>query len=258
VKTLVSSSFVACLLLSTTVVRADISPIAASSKANSIAAQASNINSVTNLKIGDYSYKVVGMDSTLNGDLDQTTLVIVGQDGVGGGAGYDAAFLLTPTNEASSLVSAQASGDALLLTLQGASGQITKKLQFDAASNTLKELSADLAFNAILCSPAQSAAPAGPASITSVCTGNARGMTDALQITLASGAVKLYKISIQRAATAMGPVKQALSGVNANDASDTVSGVLVTTMGITTSYGISFTTTSNLSYRGALNMKLAN
>lgn len=88
---------------------------------------------------GDKKYKIVAMDSVLNGDLSTTTILMVG-DEVGGAAGYDSAFQLTPTNEYQSISKIRFLHNGVEVSLRSFEGKTTKKLlRFDSKSNTLIE-----------------------------------------------------------------------------------------------------------------------
>ena len=78
-----------------------VQPVTQKSRAAELADTAANIFWVKNVDIGKYAYKVISMDSELNGDTTSTIFVVVGEGGVGGGAGYDQAFQIAPTEEIS-------------------------------------------------------------------------------------------------------------------------------------------------------------
>lgn len=92
---------------------ADIKPVSLKSTKGRIAIQASNVFSVSYHDIGDDAYKVVSMDSRLNGDLSATGFIIVGEKAVGGAAGFDHAFLMTPKDEWLSISNATVVNGAL-------------------------------------------------------------------------------------------------------------------------------------------------
>jgi hypothetical protein len=81
------------------------------------------------------------MDSKLNGDVTGTTILLVRRGFVGGEAGYDAAFLLTPNEDAGNLRSARIENGEIALRLSNRStgGTIKKFVHYDASSGTLKE-----------------------------------------------------------------------------------------------------------------------
>lgn len=106
-----------------------------------LAMKANDVFSVTNLKIGDTAFKIVSMDTRANGDLSATTMVLVGENGVGGAAGYEGAFLVGPEESRNSLKSAKRQGGVLVLTFYNFDGGTTKlRLRYDKANNTLVEL----------------------------------------------------------------------------------------------------------------------
>lgn len=77
---------------------------------DSAISMANSVITVKTLKIGKYAYKLVMMDSGLNGDIFLTNLLLVGEGSVGSLAGFEAAFLLSTS--ASSL-DVKKSGDYL-------------------------------------------------------------------------------------------------------------------------------------------------
>jgi hypothetical protein len=122
-------------------VRADIQSIKPNSKEEKVATIANDIFSVTDLKLGKYAYKIVTMNSKLNGDTTQTTILLVGEGDVGGEAAYDAAFQLTPVGDAGALRSARIENGEIALTFynRATGGTIEKFVHYDATSRTLKE-----------------------------------------------------------------------------------------------------------------------
>jgi len=131
---------------------ADIDQIKPESKEEQVARDANDVLPVTNLELGEYAYKIVSMDTTLNGDLSSTTILLVGEGELGGAAAYDnkksrvffqiASFQLTPVGDAGSLNSARVEhGEISLTFLNRNSGGIIKKMvHYDATSGTLKEM----------------------------------------------------------------------------------------------------------------------
>jgi hypothetical protein len=122
-------------------VMADVQPIKPNTEQSKVAALANDIFSVTNLKLGKYAYKIVDMDSKLNGDLTATTIILVGEGGVGGLAGYEASFQLSPTDDIRALISASIENGEIALTFSSRidGGTIMKFVHYDATSGTLKE-----------------------------------------------------------------------------------------------------------------------
>ena len=90
---------IAISIFSLNALAADIQPVTQKSRPAELSDTVANIFWVKNLDIGNYAYKVVALDSELNGDTTTTVFVIVGEGGVGGGAGYDKAFQISPTEE---------------------------------------------------------------------------------------------------------------------------------------------------------------
>ena len=118
---------------------ADVPAVTPGSKEEAVANVANDIFSVTNLKIGKWAFQIVSMDSQLNGDLNTTTMVLVGNGEVGGAAGYQAAFKLSPTAELQSLKSARVLNGQIALTFYNADGKLVEKLySYDASSKSLK------------------------------------------------------------------------------------------------------------------------
>jgi hypothetical protein len=128
----------ALIYVSSIPVRADIQSIKPNSKEEKVAFIAEKIFSVTDLKLGEDAYTIVEMDSKLNGDTNETTILLVGQ---GGMAGYDATFLLTPVGDARALKSARIENGEIALTFYNVNGGTTIKkfVHYDATSRTLKE-----------------------------------------------------------------------------------------------------------------------
>ncbi len=105
-----------------------------------IADVASNVFYVKHVKAGKYAYKVVSMDTRLNGDLSDTVMVLVGENGVGGAAGYEAAFHLPVTEARNSLVGVRRVKNKVELTFSDLSGKKSKLLvRYDRESKTLIE-----------------------------------------------------------------------------------------------------------------------
>ncbi len=122
---------------------ADLSPISATSKAQPIADQANAIFSVTNVRSGTQAYKLVTMDTVLNGDVGTTSVLLTGQD-VGGEAGYDAAFLLSPrsdsTTDAMGISGLVATANGVEITYSDSNGLSKKRTaSYDAKAKILKE-----------------------------------------------------------------------------------------------------------------------
>jgi hypothetical protein len=121
-------------------VMADIQPIQAETDQYEVVVLANSIYSVTDLKLGEFAYRIVALDSKFNGDLTETTILLVNRGVVGGEAGYDVAFMLTPSDDAGSLRSARIEHGEIALTLIDRKGGTIKKfVQYDPISKTLKE-----------------------------------------------------------------------------------------------------------------------
>ncbi len=113
------------------------SPIKEGTPASDIAGQANQIFKVFNLRAGDEAYKIVEMDTRLNGDLNSTIVVLVGTD-VGGAAGYEEAYQIGP-NLLSTLRDARVQGDRIVVSGgDGITGNVkTISIKFDPASKML-------------------------------------------------------------------------------------------------------------------------
>jgi len=117
---------------------ADVTAIQPGSREEGVANVASQIQSVTSLKIGTTAYQIVSMDSELNGDTTMTTIVLVGDQGVGGEAGYDAAFQLSPTADLRNMKSATKNGNNVDMVFYNQDGKLVKtSYHYDAATKTL-------------------------------------------------------------------------------------------------------------------------
>lgn len=117
---------------------ADVPAISPGSQQEGIANVANSIFSVSYLHVGKYAYQIVSMDSKLNGDLALTTIVLVGENEVGGEAGYEAAFQLTPTKDLRSLDSAKVTGPEISFTFDKMDGTKTiKTMHYDPKTKTL-------------------------------------------------------------------------------------------------------------------------
>ena len=102
--------------------------------------QASSVYSVNNFQIGKYAYKLVRMDSQLNGDLTETTILLVGEGAAGGAAGYNGAFIITPTVSGTLMRNMKVVKNQILFTLSNIDGKVVKKsYRYDSVSNSLKE-----------------------------------------------------------------------------------------------------------------------
>lgn len=83
------------LLLTAASAHADLKPIGQSSKWFKYVSIANDVSNVKQVKAGDKTYRLVTMDTPLNGDVASTSILLVG-DEVGSDAGYDAGFVLSP------------------------------------------------------------------------------------------------------------------------------------------------------------------
>lgn len=132
------------LALAAVIVTADskadtLKPIEKGGKQEAAADAAQNINSVQTFKIGTKELQLVSLESKLNGDLNATTMLLVGEKGVGGLVGYDSAFLLGPTETRSVLSKARQVGNDLQLSFLTLDGKMrTFKTTYDVASGSLK------------------------------------------------------------------------------------------------------------------------
>ncbi len=84
------------LALASTTAFAGLSPIKSTDESAMKASRIANdVHTVEYVAAGDLTYKIVQMDSGLNGSIGSTIIVHVGEQ-VGGVAGYEAAFVLGP------------------------------------------------------------------------------------------------------------------------------------------------------------------
>jgi hypothetical protein len=134
----VKAILIAISMFSLNALAADIQPVTQKSRAAELANTAANIFWVKNINIGKYAYKIVSMDSELNGDTAATIFVIVGEGGVGGGAGYEQAFQIAPTEEISYVRKVSIDRDALKFDYvrpDGTKGKVS--YVYDAAKRVL-------------------------------------------------------------------------------------------------------------------------
>ncbi|MBS1963993.1 MAG: DUF1311 domain-containing protein [Bdellovibrionales bacterium] len=138
---------ISILALSLTAVsaHADLKPVAMDAKEFKYVRLANDVASIKQVKAGDKTYRLVTMDSPLNGDVNMTSVLIVG-DEVGGEAGFDAGFLLTPSllangsnelNVVTDLIPRTNGVEISALTPDGTT--VSRSLVFDAKTNVLKE-----------------------------------------------------------------------------------------------------------------------
>jgi len=122
-------------------VRADLPSIKPNSEEEKVAIIANAIFSVTDLKLGKYAYKIVAMDSKLNGDTTETTILLVAEGAFSAESDYEAAFRLTPVGDAGALRSARIENGEIALTFSNhaTGGTIKKFVHYDATSRMLKE-----------------------------------------------------------------------------------------------------------------------
>lgn len=120
---------------------ADVGPVAAGSKEEAVANVAGSIFTVKNLNLNGWAYKIVSMDSQLNGDLNSTTMVLVGQKEVGGLAGFESAFQLSPIGNRRSLSSIKVVNNEIELTFTDdmAKPTLVTYVHYDPTSKILKE-----------------------------------------------------------------------------------------------------------------------
>lgn len=127
-------------VLASAAARADYKAVTSGSKEDKVARIANSILAVYTLALGDYSYQIVSLDSNLNSDIGLTTMVMVGEGGVGGQAGYEAAFKLTPTENLKVLDSAKVENGKIELNfLDEDNNHVIKRLKYDPSSRVLKE-----------------------------------------------------------------------------------------------------------------------
>ncbi len=131
---LITSFSLSCL----NAVAADLKPVVMGTKEADVAIRANDVFSVKHLKLGGKTYKFVSLSSVLNGDVSSTTILLVG-DEVGGEAGFEDAFVLSPAGEINSLKSARVVGKEVEVVLYQFTGKPVKKmLRYDAVAKTLK------------------------------------------------------------------------------------------------------------------------
>ncbi|MBS1985010.1 MAG: hypothetical protein JST16_12645 [Bdellovibrionales bacterium] len=116
-----------------------LAPLKEGSKAMDMANVANRIFQVHTLRTDGAVYKVVEMDSILNGDLNSTVIVLVGEQEVGGAAAFEAAYQVGP-EPINRLVDARVVGDHI--ELKGYTGLDESKpkkfsLKFNAATKDL-------------------------------------------------------------------------------------------------------------------------
>jgi hypothetical protein len=101
---------------------------------------ANDVFSVTSLRLGKYVFKIVSMDSALNGDINSTTIVLVGENGVGGLAGYHASFQLSPSETRHNLIGTTIKNGKIELTFSSFDGpDVTVRFTYDPKTKTLVE-----------------------------------------------------------------------------------------------------------------------
>lgn len=127
-------------VLASAAARADYKAVTSGSKEDKVARIANSILAVYTLELGEYNYQIVSLDSNLNSDIGLTTMVMVGEGGVGGQAGYEAAFKLTPTDQLKVLDSAKVQNGKIELNfLDEDNNHVIKRLKYDPSSRTLRE-----------------------------------------------------------------------------------------------------------------------
>lgn len=122
--------------------RADVTGVVAGTDAYAVANDASAISKVVSFKIGTRDYKVVSLDSKLNGDVTMTTILFVGEDnmGVGGAAGYEAAFILSPTQAVGSFKSVIVRKGQIVISMYTLEGKVVQtKYSYDSSNKILVE-----------------------------------------------------------------------------------------------------------------------
>ncbi len=128
------------LLFSGSAMAQSLKPVTPGTLAEEIADTANDIFNVFNVNAGDYEYKIVSMDSPLNGDISTTTMVLVGES-VGGPAGYEAAFVLTPHDQITSVHGASRSGNGVSLkVLDSSFNSKNIRIKYDPVARALQIL----------------------------------------------------------------------------------------------------------------------
>lgn len=120
---------------------ADLPAVQSGTAEDGIAAAANDVFWEKTVEIGKYAYKVVAMDTHLNGDIGATTVVLVGEKAVGGLAGYDSAFILSPSSDAIYVTKVREKKGYLEITSvkpNDPQSKVTKKYKYDPATKTLK------------------------------------------------------------------------------------------------------------------------
>ena len=118
---------------------ADLKPIAENSKTMEFAQQASDTFMVKQIRSGNYSYKLVTLNTSLNGDSGTTSILLTGNE-VGSEAGFESSFLLTPRESINSASDIIQTTNGVELTYLDAEGKTIKQaVKYDSKSKTLKE-----------------------------------------------------------------------------------------------------------------------
>lgn len=122
---------------------ADLKPIQSGTKADEIASTANGVFNVKQIGSGNLQYKLVTMDTVLNGDVGTTSILLTGEE-VGGEAGYDSAFLLSPRGEDSlsvmSVSNIEPAANGVKVTYSDGEGATKSQVvKFDGKTKTLKE-----------------------------------------------------------------------------------------------------------------------
>ncbi len=130
------------ILLPAVSVHAEVKGVVPGTEAYGVANDASAISRVVNFKIGTRDYKIVSLDSKLNGDVTMTTLLFVGEEnmGVGGAAGYEAAFVLSPTEMVGSFKSVAVLRGQISVTMYSVEGKVIQaNYSYDSKNKNLVE-----------------------------------------------------------------------------------------------------------------------
>lgn len=135
--------FFSALFLAATVASAkDINPSSPVGLDVDAVNAASSIQGFHRIKAGGFTYHVISMDSILNGDLNLTTIIIVGQQ-ISVGYGYDDAFVVTPESEEGlrGMVSAKKLDDKIEVTFETfQQGTVKKQYKYNSETRKLQEI----------------------------------------------------------------------------------------------------------------------
>jgi len=137
--------FAVVSLISVSAYALELKPLKQEEDKHSLAERASSVHYVKVFSAGKRKYKIVEMDSPLTGAASTNTILLVSEEGmdVGGEAGHEAAFVITPSEKIGAFYGSIGieKGDVLVFRLYDFERKpVTRRFRYDGKNRVLKEV----------------------------------------------------------------------------------------------------------------------